>query len=90
MNQQDNQKVSEKSEVPKKEKLSSLKQFALLSTVGINLVVTSVMGFLIGRWADGYFGTSPWLTIIFFILGIVSGFIYLIRLAFKDNDNFSD
>jgi ATP synthase protein I len=73
----------------KKEKKESIKRLALLSTVGINLVVSSVLGFFIGRWLDEYFETSPWLTIVFFILGITSGFIYLVRISFKNNDSFS-
>lgn len=72
----------------KKEKLKFFKRAALLSTVGINLVVTSIVGFLIGFWLDERFGTGPWLTIVFFILGITSGFLYLIRLCIKNNDNF--
>lgn len=61
-----------------------------LSTVGINLVITTFIGFFIGRWLDMVFHTSPWLTISFFILGVISGFIYLIKMALKRHDRHSD
>ncbi|HLC16941.1 MAG TPA: AtpZ/AtpI family protein [Thermodesulfovibrionia bacterium] len=67
-----------------------LRGIAVLSTVGINLVVTTFVGFFLGRWLDKVFQTFPWLTITFFILGIVSGFIYLIRMALRNNDRDSD
>jgi F0F1-type ATP synthase assembly protein I len=58
--------------------------------VGINLVSCMVVGFSIGYWVlDPFFGTEPWLTIIFFFLGIAAGFKHLIKVALsqKDDDN---
>jgi ATP synthase protein I len=45
-----------------------------LSTVGITLVVSTVIGYFIGHWLDGTFGTTPWLTLVFLFLGIAAGF----------------
>lgn len=45
-----------------------------LSTVGITLVVATVIGYYAGKFLDGYFGTSPWLTIVFLLFGIAAGF----------------
>ena len=67
-----------------------LRGIAILSSVGINLVITTFLGFFIGRWLDKVFHTSPWLTICFFILGVASGFTYLIRTALKKHDKYSD
>lgn len=52
------------------------------STVGINLVVSTVAGFAIGYGLDELFGTS-YLKIIFLILGIIAGFKYLFKIALK-------
>jgi len=45
-----------------------------LSTVGITLVVATVIGYFIGHYLDGRFGTTPWLTLVFLLLGIAAGF----------------
>ncbi len=45
-----------------------------LSTVGITLVVATVIGYFFGRFLDGLLGTSPWFTIIFLLFGIAAGF----------------
>jgi len=54
--------------------------------VGIQLVLTTFIGFAIGYGLDKLFKTFPWLTIIFFILGIVAGFRGLFKVAFKKED----
>jgi len=52
------------------------------STIGINLVASTFVGFAIGYWLiDGHLGTFPWFTILFTLLGIVSGFRYIFRIA---------
>jgi len=45
-----------------------------LSTVGITLVVSTVIGYFIGHYLDGRFNTTPWLTLVFLLFGIVAGF----------------
>jgi len=58
---------------------SVLKQLARLSTIGISLVAATAIGLLIGYGLDRWLGTSPWLTMIFTIFGIVAGFLNLFR-----------
>ncbi|MBI5643467.1 MAG: AtpZ/AtpI family protein [Deltaproteobacteria bacterium] len=50
------------------------KSLAMLSSMGIAMVASTFIGLLIGIYLDKWFHTSPWLTIIFLILGIVAGF----------------
>ena len=52
--------------------------------IGINLVVATFIGFFIGKGLDMLFDTQPYLTITFLILGIISGFIELFRMAIKE------
>lgn len=64
----------------------------VLSTVGITIVATTAMGFLIGYWLDSLLGTKPWLIILFLILGIFAGFRNLFSIISrvtknKDMDN---
>jgi ATP synthase protein I len=65
------------------------KQLLEASTVGLNLVLSTFIGLAIGYGLDRFFHSAPWLTIIFLILGIITGFRELIRIA-KKQDNGSD
>ena len=58
-----------------------LRTVGVLSTVGIAMVAATVIGLYIGRWLDNRFGTSPWLTALFLLLGIVAGFRNLYQTA---------
>ncbi len=60
-----------------------LRQLFEVSTIGINLVVSTFAGLAIGYLLDKLFGTSPYLTIIFLILGIIAGFKEMVRIAQK-------
>jgi ATP synthase protein I len=51
-----------------------LRMLGALSTVGITMVVSTVIGYFIGHYLDGRFGTTPWLTLVFLLLGIAAGF----------------
>ncbi len=50
-------------------------------TVGIQLAVTVVVLFFLGRWLDERLGTSPWLMLAGLLLGIVGGMIKFFRSA---------
>ncbi len=57
------------------------------STVGINMVVSTFVGFALGYWLlDRYFNSYPWFTLLLTILGIFAGFKYLFRIAKKANE----
>lgn len=64
-----------------------MKTLLLASTVGMNLVLATFVGLAIGYGLDKYFGTRPWLTIIFLILGIIAGFRELARIAKRYDDD---
>ena len=74
---------------PKKEAKSEFFRFlGIASTVGINLVISTFIGFAIGYFLlDRFLNTFPWFTIIFLILGIAAGFKYLIKIARKMGNN---
>jgi ATP synthase protein I len=64
-----------------------LKQLLQVSTIGINLVLATFVGLAIGYGLDSLFGTSPWLTFIFLLLGIIAGFREILRVARKQEEN---
>lgn len=51
-----------------------LRLVALASTIGLTLVLSTVIGLAIGIWLDKVFNTGPWLTLVFLVLGIAAGF----------------
>jgi len=48
-------------------------------TLGIQLAITVVGFFFLGRWGDQTFGTTPWLTLTGLALGVTGGFIKFFR-----------
>lgn len=54
--------------------------WAIFSAIGILLVLTTVIGFGLGRWADQRFGTEPWLSVVGLLLGAASGLVETVRL----------
>jgi ATP synthase protein I len=74
---------------------SLFKQLLEASTVGLNLVLATAVGLAMGYGIDyamdKWFGlhTRPWFTIIFLLLGIISGFRDLFMIA-RRSSNESD
>ena len=54
---------------------------ALFSEIGLSLLVTTLVGVLIGRWVDGQLGTLPVFVILGFLAGAGSGTVLIIRLV---------
>ena len=63
-----------------------LRMLGLLSLVGLTPVFTTVVGFFIGYELDKWLGTSPWLTGIFLLLGIITGFRDVYRYIKKSQE----
>ena len=58
----------------KEDTRQALKLVGLASTLGLTIVIATFIGLALGLWLDRVFNTSPWLTVIFLILGIIAGF----------------
>jgi ATP synthase protein I len=68
---------------------SAWKALGELSTIGLALVIATVIGLAGGYYLDRWLGTSPWLTLIGLLFGIAAGFVNLFRSvkrAEKDMD----
>ena len=61
-------------------KYELLRQFGLLSTVGLHLVLGTFTGLAIGYFLDRALATKPWLTFLFLGFGIAAGFLNLFRV----------
>ncbi len=57
-----------------------------ISSLGLMLPSSIAVGLFFGYYLDKFFGTRPWLLLVFFILGAVSGLRSLIRGLSKFKD----
>ncbi len=50
-----------------------------LLTAGIQLAASVVLMLFVGRWADGKFGTTPWLMLAGMFFGLAAGLFQFLR-----------
>ncbi len=60
-------------------KLRLDKSAARYSTVGLELVISILVGGWLGQTADAHFGTAPWLLLFGFVCGLYAGFRAVFR-----------
>ena len=73
-----------KSKIKKQAQLDSDKRGSFMGgafKLGTELVAAVAVGTIIGFILDNWFGTKPWLIIIFFFLGAAAGMLNVIRAA---------
>ena len=73
-----------KSKIKKKVLSDSEKRGSFMGNafkLGTELVAAVGVGTIIGFILDSWFGTKPWLIIIFFFLGAAAGMLNVIRVA---------
>jgi len=61
-----------------------------LASIGMAMVLATVIGLGAGYYADRWLGTSPWLTLIGLGLGIAAGFVALFRSVKAAERNLDD
>lgn len=54
---------------------------ALFSEIGLSLLVTTLVGVLVGRWVDDQLGSLPLFVIIGFLAGAGAGTVMIYRLV---------
>jgi ATP synthase protein I len=64
-----------------------IKDLAYFSSLGLQVALSIFLGFGLGRYLDGRLKTGPWLTIVFFIVGVAAA-ARNIGLAIKKLRNF--
>jgi len=71
------------------DKRQLFRSLGLLSSVGISMVAATCIGLFIGITLDEWFGTKPWMTIIWLVIGIAAGFrnLYILtRRALREEN----
>ena len=71
-------KINNKNASAKNEKNSNFGEAFKMST---ELVAAVVVGTIIGFILDEWFGTKPWLILIFFFVGVIAGILNVIKSA---------
>jgi F0F1-type ATP synthase assembly protein I len=67
-----------------------IRMIGVLSTVGLTLVFATVIGLFLGLKLDEWLGTSPWLTVVCLLLGIIAGFRNLFISARRSQKTFDE
>lgn len=62
---------------------ANMKETMRYSTVGIELAMAILVGYLAGDWLDDLFGTRPILMLVMVGVGSTAGFMNLYRVARK-------
>ena len=65
----------------KDSKQSSSLNIGVAFKLSTEMVAAVVVGTIIGFILDNWFGTKPWLILIFFFVGVVAGILNVIRSA---------
>ena len=63
----------------------ALKALGTVGSVGFAFVIAVVMGWWIGSTLDRWLGTRPWLTFLFFFLGLAAGAVNVFRTAGQES-----
>ena len=54
---------------------------ALVSQLGLTMVLSILIGLVAGQWLDAKLGTSPWALIVLLLIGIAAGIFGVVRLV---------
>jgi F0F1-type ATP synthase assembly protein I len=68
---------------PRKSRSDAWRAIGTLSTVGLSFVLAIVLGAWFGRVLDTWLGTSPWMFVLFFFLGLAAGVLNVYRTTSK-------
>ncbi|NLV91848.1 MAG: AtpZ/AtpI family protein [Firmicutes bacterium] len=60
--------------------------FALITEIGLTIVVTTLMGYYLGGWIDRRLDTGIVFMIIGVVFGLVSGFYSVYQLVAREMD----
>ncbi len=69
------------------DKYKQARQLGLLTTIPMILAAGPLVGYFLGRWLDGRFGTEPWFTWILLGFGLAAGIretVLILRKATRE------
>ncbi|BES66635.1 hypothetical protein SANA_30740 [Gottschalkiaceae bacterium SANA] len=70
----------------RKEKVSIMKNVALITQIGITIISTILLALFVGKKLDEWLGTGLVFTLIFLLLGVATSFMTILRLGLKEEN----
>ena len=61
---------------------------ALYGTIGLEMVLATLVGYWFGAWVDERLGSGPWATTFFLIVGVAAGIkrlVTVVRRAMRED-----
>lgn len=71
------------SEDDRNQRRNLVRAITFYSQISITMIACILIGVFLGRFLDGFFNTSPWLLLIFSLLGVGAAFKALLDLGQK-------
>lgn len=60
-----------------------MKAAGMLSSIGLLVLVSTLIGLGLGNWLDGKLGTAPWLAFFLTLFGLAAGLYEAVKLLIK-------
>ena len=79
----EDQQNKDPQDISKSERKHMMRALGLMTQMGFMFAACVLIGVLIGRFLDGLFNTSPWLLLLFALLGVGSAFKTMYDIAKK-------
>lgn len=57
-----------------------MRTLGTVGSVGFAFVIAVVLGWWVGSTLDRWLGTGPWLTFVFFFMGVIAGGLNVFRI----------
>jgi ATP synthase protein I len=64
----------------------TLRGLANFSQIGVTMASSVFVGVMLGKYLDGFLGTSPWLLLIFSLLGVGAAIRVLFNISKDQKD----
>ncbi|MCL2488334.1 MAG: AtpZ/AtpI family protein [Oscillospiraceae bacterium] len=68
----------------RKKRGNVLRALSFASQIGLTMAACVLIGVFAGRFLDDTFGCSPWLLLLFSLLGMGSAFLTVFKMAKKE------
>lgn len=78
---QNSKQPKQSGEIKKTGKTTIPQALSLITQIGINMTVTVGGCILLGKYLDDFFSTSPWLLLVFTVLGVLAAFRNLFHMT---------
>lgn len=69
-----------------KDKIKIMQGIALITQIGISMIVPIILGIFIGRFLDNLIGTNNIFLFVFIIIGVGAAFLNLFKVGLRDQD----